>query len=150
MVDEVPDRDLLGEFHHAAEMIAVPMGGDEMVDPGQAGIPCGGHDAPGIPLRRIRRDIPGIDEHGFAGRRHVQRGVAAFDVDHIDVQRGPRLRHGTIGPRLDGQRHQTGRSPEKQILHHEDLPSDRAAMARSSQGLALPGNPYYVPGLIAA
>ena len=124
VVDEFPDRNAIGEFRHAAEMIAVPVRGDEMIDLGQAGIPRRGHDALGIALGRIRSDIAGIDEHGFAGRRHVQRGVAAFDVDHIDVERRARLRHRAIGSRV-GEQRDAGSGCKQKILPHEFLRSDR-------------------------
>ena len=54
VVDEMPDRDALGELGQAAEMIAVPMRDDQMVDLGEAGILGGRHDARGIPDRRLR------------------------------------------------------------------------------------------------
>ena len=38
VVDEFADRDAIGEFGHAAEMIAMPVRGDEVIDLGQAGI----------------------------------------------------------------------------------------------------------------
>ena len=98
MIDEMPDRDALGELGHAAEMIAVPMGDDQMVDLGEAGVLGGRHDAPGIADRRLGRDIAGVDEQRFAGRRDEERGVAALDVDHVDVQRGAGLGGGAMGP----------------------------------------------------
>ena len=35
--------------------------------------------------------VAGVDEHRLAGRRDEQRGVAALDVDDVDVQRGSAL-----------------------------------------------------------
>jgi hypothetical protein len=68
VVDELPDRDPVRHFDHAAEMITVPMRGDEMIDLGEMSILRRRHDALGIPLRRIGSEVPGIDEYGFAGR----------------------------------------------------------------------------------
>ena len=122
VVDEMPDRDALGEFRQAAIMIAVPMGDDQIVDLGQPGIPGGRHDAPGIADRRGRRDVAGVDQQRLAGRRDEQRGVAAFDVDDVDVQGRAGLRRSAVMSGLDQQGRQTGRRGEQHVLAHGILP----------------------------
>jgi hypothetical protein len=46
VVDEIPDRDARGELRHAAKMIAVPVSGNQVVDPCEPCVFDGGHDAP--------------------------------------------------------------------------------------------------------
>jgi hypothetical protein len=65
VVDVVLDRDALVDFGHAAEMISVPMRGDQMVDLGDAGILGGGGNALGIANRRLGAGVACIDQHGF-------------------------------------------------------------------------------------
>ena len=69
-----------------AEVIAVPVRGDQVIDLREAGVLDRRHDALGVSRRR-RAAIAGIDEHRLARRRHEQRGVAALDVDDVDVER---------------------------------------------------------------
>ena len=88
MVDVVADRDLGGELGHAAEMIAVPVGCDQVVDLGQAGVLDRRHDAGGVALGRLGGDVAGVHQHGLARGRHEEGGVPALDVDDIDVERG--------------------------------------------------------------
>ena len=127
MVDEVPDRDAFCELRQAAIVIAVPMGDDQVVDPGQACVLGCYHDALGIADRSRRRHIAGVDQEGFAGWRHQQRSVAAFGVDHIDVQSRARLRRGAVWSRLGDQR-QGSDGCQPQNLAHGNPPCapDRA------------------------
>ena len=64
MVDEFLDRDLFGEFLHAAEMVAVIVRQDQMVDLGETRIAHRVHDAAGITHRAI--GVARIDKNGFA------------------------------------------------------------------------------------
>ena len=95
MVDELPDRNARSELGHAAEVIAVPVGGDQVIDAAEAGILDRGHDPVRIPRRR-RPAVAGVDQHRLSGRRDEQGGVAALDVDDIDLEilGGARLRRG--------------------------------------------------------
>ena len=97
VVDVMADRDLGGDFGHAAEMIAVPMGCDQVVDLGQAGILDRRHDPRGVALGGVRGDVAGVHQHGLARGRDKQRGVSALDVDDIDVERGPGRRGLGVG-----------------------------------------------------
>ena len=85
MVDEFADGDLRGELGQAAEVIAVPVRDDQMIDLGEAGVMDGIHDAAGI-ANGAGRDVARIHEQRLAGGRDEERGVAAFDVDDVDVE----------------------------------------------------------------
>ncbi len=76
----------MAEFRHAAEMIAVIMRQDQMIDLGQTGITNGLHDAAGIAFRGKVADIAGVDQDRFAGRRDEQGPVSALDVHDINIQ----------------------------------------------------------------
>src|SRR3954468_3981026 len=80
------DRKLLGKFPKASEMVAVPVRDDQMIDLGDTGVFRRFDDASGI-ARRLGAAIAGIDEHSLAEWRDEQRGVAAFNVDDVNLQR---------------------------------------------------------------
>ncbi len=125
MVDVIADRDALRQFRHAAEMVAMPVRGDQIVDLGQTGVAGRRHDALGVAHRRVGRHIAGIDQHRLARGRNEQRRLAAFDVDHINIQSGPRLRRGAI---LSGLDHQCGQtSSRREHVPHGNLPLGRGA-----------------------
>jgi len=84
VVHVLADRDQLLELGHAAVMVAVPVGDDQAIDLGEAGIFRGGEDAAGVADRAV--GVAGIDQQRLACRVHEQRRVAAFDVDDIDVE----------------------------------------------------------------
>src|SRR5690242_4198873 len=91
MINEIADGDAAREFGHAAEMVAVPVRGDEVVDLREAGVFNSGHNPAGVPGRR-RSAIPGIYEHGFARWRDEKSGVATLHVHDINVECLARLR----------------------------------------------------------
>src|SRR5205814_3412482 len=64
-------------------------------------------DAARIANRRGAR-IARVDQQGFTGRRDEQRSVAAFDIDHIHVQR-PRRRR--LRPKARGGKQHSQRKP---------------------------------------
>jgi len=68
----------------------MPMRDDEMIDLLEAGVFDGVHDAGGV-AGRGGSCVTGVDEQRFMGRRDKQRGVAAFDIDDVDVQCSARL-----------------------------------------------------------
>ena len=112
VVHELADRDALLQFGHAAVMIGVPVGGDQAVDLGEAGVLGGGNDAFGVADRAV--EIAGVDQERFTGRVHEQRRVAAFDVDDIDVERRARgLRTGGNG----GQAKERGAEQQSCAVH---------------------------------
>src|SRR5262245_60408322 len=92
-------------------MIAVPVGGDQVVDLREAGvlrsvkdssrIPSGGHAA-----------VAGVDQERLTRRRHDERGVASLHVDDIDVER-----FGPAGLRRHEHREQDNRSQKEESTH---------------------------------
>jgi hypothetical protein len=70
----------------------MPVRDDEVIDLLQSGVFDGVHDSTGI-ARRSCAGIAGIDEQRLKGRRYKQGGVAAFNIDDVDVEsaRGARL-----------------------------------------------------------
>ena len=72
-----------------ADVIHVVVRGDQVVDLFHAGVGDRGHD----PIQVSRTRKPRVDKGRLARWRHVQRGLAAFDVDDPDVERlrAPRL-----------------------------------------------------------
>ena len=74
-------------------MIGVKMAEDEVVDLLEPGLLGRRGDSLGVAIA----DFPaGIVQQRLAGRRHDQRGGAAFDVDPVDVE-SARLRSGRRG-----------------------------------------------------
>src|SRR5262245_50113175 len=61
MIDELTDGNPAGQFGHAAEVIEVPVSGDQVVDLREAGIIYSFHDASGVASRRAK--ISGIDKN---------------------------------------------------------------------------------------
>jgi hypothetical protein len=85
VIDELSNRNLRGKFSQAAEMIAVPVGRNQMIDLASSRVLDRLEDAAGVARRRCP-GIPGINEQRLMGRRDEQRGVATFDIDDVDVQ----------------------------------------------------------------
>ena len=65
VVDEVPDRNAVGERRHGAVVVAVPVRRDEMVDLRDARVPQRVDDPARVALGR-RAAVPGVDEQGLA------------------------------------------------------------------------------------
>jgi hypothetical protein len=116
------------ELRHAAEMVAVPMRRDEVVDRGDAGVLHRGHDAIGIP----RPWVAGVDENRFAGRRDEECRVAAFHVDEVHLQALRRClsRRGDNGER-------EGERQGQWLLHSEQR--SVAKVSPSAQPQVFPG-----------
>src|SRR5258707_632786 len=55
VVDVVADRNALGDFRHSAEMITVPVRGDQMIDLSKAGVLRGPGEWLGVADRLLRR-----------------------------------------------------------------------------------------------
>ena len=64
-----------GELRHPAEMIAVPVGRDQMIDLGDPGVAGGGHDAACIP--RIARPCPARYQNRPGATRRTARRTAS-------------------------------------------------------------------------
>ena len=86
VIDELANLDLRSQLGHAAEMIAVPMRRDQMIDLLNAGVFHRIENAICV-ANRPRAVIAGIDQQRLARRRNDQRGVAALDIDDINVER---------------------------------------------------------------
>ena len=85
MVDELLNRDSGGQLGKSPNVIAVKVRGNQVIDAREPRVLHGRHDAIRI-ARRAGPAIARIDQHRFTRRRHVQLGVAAFDVDDVDVE----------------------------------------------------------------
>ena len=101
VIDELFNRHLCRELRRAAEMIAVPVRDNQMIDLPQAGIFDGSHDAARIAWCG-GAGVARVHEERRTGRRHEKRRVAAFNVDDVDVQR-PRCARLSDGQRGRGQ-----------------------------------------------
>src|SRR6185436_1631313 len=108
VVDEMLDRDALGELLHTAVVVAMPVRNDQLIDLREAGILGGLHDARGVTDRRLRSGVAGVDEQRFTRWRDEERRVAALDVHHVNVERRARLRAGWIGRAIEKQRRRGG------------------------------------------
>jgi hypothetical protein len=102
MVDEGADRDQLGELGDAADMIGVKVRHQQIVDAFDARGTCRREDPVGVARlariagqRRERAGLAGkagVDQQRLPRWRDDQRGLAALDVDEIDVQRAAQVR----------------------------------------------------------
>ena len=128
VVDVLTDGNTLGQLGHRTEVIGVPVRGDEVVNTGEPRVFRGSHHPICISPGR-RTAIAGVDEHRLTRRGHEERGVPAFDVDEVDVQR--------FGcPGLGGR--QTGSQPEGQQGRH------RCAGGHSRDGECVHWTSFYL------
>ena len=119
VVDKRLHRQAPDHFGHAAEMVAVEMRNQQVVQLADARVAGGRQDA--IRIAVGEPGVPGVDEHRLSGGRDDQRGLPALDVDEVDVQRSALLRGRRAGcdqrsrspsPRSDRiERHDTERWP---------------------------------------
>ncbi len=104
VIEELADLDALDEIRHSADVIDMEVGDEHLVDFGDAGVFHCGLNALGIAA--VVAGPAGIDEQRSAGGRDKQCGLAAFDVDGVNLQVfacGLRLR-GREGPRNSAKR----------------------------------------------
>src|SRR6202142_3523325 len=83
VIDVMHDRDLLGEFEIAADVIAVVVGDQQVVELLDACRLRHLDDA----VRIAGAVVAGIDQYGLPARGDEQRGLAALGVYVVDVQR---------------------------------------------------------------
>ena len=106
VIDEGLHRQAPGDLWRGADMIAVKMCDEQIVEPAHLRRPCRGDDALRITI--VLPGEAGIDQQRLPGRRHDESGLPAFDIDEVDVQGRPRLDGGlptgTCWPRLPGRR----------------------------------------------
>src|SRR5205823_5566615 len=83
------------KLREPAEVIAVPVRDNQMVDLLKPGVFSGRHDATGV-TNGARSNIACVHEQRFPGGRDEERGIAALDVNYIDSERlaGLGLRNG--------------------------------------------------------
>ena len=91
-------RHALGQSRHPAEVIAVIVRRDQVVDLLQTRVADGRCN----PIRVANGDgsaVPGVHQERLPRRRHEQRRVAPFHVDQVDVEpaRGRPLRRQNPG-----------------------------------------------------
>src|SRR5207237_6056096 len=84
VVDEFFDRYPLSKFGKAADMITVVMRDDQMIDRRHSRVLRRRHNSFGV-THRGWAAVSGVDEHRFSGRCNKQYGIAAFNIDDIDV-----------------------------------------------------------------
>ena len=84
MIDEGADGQLAGELRHAAHVVLVEVRDQQVIDCLHAGVLGGRGDAVGVAA--VVAGPAGIDQHGFAGGRHEERGLTAFDIDEVDLE----------------------------------------------------------------
>jgi hypothetical protein len=84
VVEELADRDAGHQIGHAADVIHVEVGDEQVIDACDAGVLHGCLDAVGVAA--IVAGPAGVDEQGFAGGGDQQSGLAAFDIDGVDEE----------------------------------------------------------------
>ena len=89
MIEEFADGNALDQLGHAADVVGVEVGDEDVIDPGNAGVVHGGLNAVGIAAIVARP--AGVDEERCAGRGDQQRGLAAFDINGVDAERRCRI-----------------------------------------------------------
>ncbi len=96
MIDEGPDWNAFRQLDQVADVIHVVVRGDQIVDLFHTRVSDRGHD----PIQVSRTRETRVDEGRLARWRHVQGGLAAFNVDDPDVER-------FRAPRLSSEKHRT-------------------------------------------
>ena len=86
MINVLLDRQAPRHFGQPAEMIAMVVRDDHVIDLRDSRVLRRRRNAPGIAHRRRCR-VPGINQHRLARRRDKQHGVPALHVHHINIQR---------------------------------------------------------------
>ena len=84
VVDEGAYRNAGGELWSAADMIVVIVGDEDEVNFFDASIVSSGYDASSVAIVVV--GPAGVDEQGLSGGHDEESGLAAFDVDEIDLQ----------------------------------------------------------------
>ena len=82
VIHEIANGQLGRQLQHAAHVIGMIVGDDEIIDLLHAGVLGRGGNAERIAV--IEAGPAGIDQHGFARRGDEQGRLAAFHVDKID------------------------------------------------------------------
>ena len=90
VVNERADRNAGRELRDAADVIAVVVRNQNVVDLGETGVFRGSDDA--IRVTAVEAIPSGVNQQRFSGRRDEQSGLSALDVDKLNEQRFCRLR----------------------------------------------------------
>jgi hypothetical protein len=121
VIDELLDRNLRSKLRQPAEVVAVPVRDDQVIDLLELRILDRRHNAPGI-AHRAWRHVAGVHQQRFARRRHKEHRIPALHVDDIHIQPLPRLRRRIRGAQRQ-HRHHHDRAPNR--IHrftHAHLP----------------------------
>jgi hypothetical protein len=85
VIHEMRNWDARSQFSDTAVMVAMPVSDDQVINPGDAGVSSRRQDSTGI-AHGPCTTISGIDQERLTGWGDSKRGVAAFDVDNVDIQ----------------------------------------------------------------
>ncbi len=85
VVHECSDLDLLSELRDSANVVAMIMSDEDVIDLLQARRPRRSQDAPGIPAAKTRP--ASINQQGLAARINDQRCLSALHINEIDFER---------------------------------------------------------------
>src|SRR5690349_13010405 len=100
MVHKCPHLDSVHELRHAANVVAVIVRDEDIVDRLETGCLCPGNDAVGVATIEIRKSS--VDQQRFTLRSDDQSSLSAFDVDEIDFEAPALLsEHGAGGERCE-------------------------------------------------
>jgi hypothetical protein len=118
VVDEVTDGDPPRQRRHPAEVIAVVVRRDQMIDLRQARIRHGRGNPPRVP-DGAGAAVPRVNEERFTGWRHEKSGVAPFHVDEVHLQRADGALGGGNGREARRNRSSNGDTHGAIISVHE-------------------------------
>ena len=96
---------------NAADVIGVVVRDHEIVDAREAGLSNNGRNTVGVAA--VEAHVAGVHQQRFAGGRHDQRGLTAFDVDDMDVERLFWLRSRQLGR----PRERSGHEQAEEVAH---------------------------------
>ncbi len=85
VIDKLLDRNARRQFGETTDVIAMVVGGDHAIDPRETRSLHGCHDPIRITCGGCTA-VPRVDEDRLPGRSHIKLGIAAFDIDDVDVQ----------------------------------------------------------------
>jgi hypothetical protein len=121
VIDERADWNLLRELDDPAVVVWMEVGDQEVIDVIDAGVADGGHDTPGVAAVVARKTC--VHEQRLASGRDDQSGLAAFDIDEVDVERLGRADERETGNRQRGDNHQAE-------FHHARILAHTASTVR--------------------
>src|SRR5579859_5901933 len=85
VIDESSDFDAIDQLRHAANVVAMVVRDEHVVDLCQTGLVSSGEDS--ISIAAFVARPAGINQQRLSRRTYYQRGLAALYVDEIDLKR---------------------------------------------------------------